>query len=319
MYNFRTDMADERLDIHRAAHDLDNDISGIITNQKVINKHIKLNTIEVNSKEAEEAIGKAIGKYITFDLKDLKYADEKEIEESAKIISEELKIMIDDKLMNNNTDKQLKDKSVLVVGLGNQYVTPDALGPKVISEIEITRHLKKYAPKYVVDGAKTISAIAPGVLGTTGIETYEIVKGVTENIKPDLIIAIDSLFSKSIKRISCSVQIGNTGIVPGSGVENKRAELSISTLGIPVIAIGVPMCVDVATITDECLNVLIGKLQDEAKSDDFLNKVKQESNYEKIRSALIPDDYNMIVTPKEIDDLVENMKCIVARSINYAL
>ena len=147
MYNFRTDMADERVDIYRAANDLNKEISGITTNQRVMNEHIKLNTIEVNSKDAEKFIGKAIGKYVTFDLKDLKYANEDEIEESAKIISEELKSMIDDKLINNN-NKQIKDKSILVVGLGNQYVTPDALGPKVISEIEITRHLKKYAPKY---------------------------------------------------------------------------------------------------------------------------------------------------------------------------
>ena len=318
MYNFRTDMADERIDMYRAAHDLNGDISGITTSQKVMNEHIKLNTIEVNNKDAEKTIGKTIGKYVTFDLKDLKYADENEIEESAKIISKELKSMIDDKIMKNK-DKAIKDTSVLVVGLGNQYVTPDALGPKVISEIEITRHLKKYAPKYVCKGVKTISAIAPGVLGTTGIETYEIIKGVVQNIEPDLIIAIDSLASKSIKRISSSIQIGNTGIVPGSGVENERKELSYDTLGVPVIAIGVPMVVDVATIMDECLNVFIGKLQDEAKSNEILNKVKKEGSCNEIKELLIEEDYNLVVTPKEIDDLVENMKCIVARTINYAL
>jgi len=127
------------------------------------------------------------------------------------------------------------------------------------------------------------------------------------------------LSSKSIKRISSSVQICNTGIVPGSGVDNRRGELSERTLGIPVIAIGVPMVVDFATITEECINILIGKIQDEAKSNEYLNRFKGESNYENIRDALNPEDFNMIVTPKEIDDLVENMKSIVAQSINYAL
>ena len=312
MYNFRTDMADERNEFYKASNDLDKDISGIKTSQFIENKHIRRNTIDVLNKIAEKAIGKPIGKYVTFDLEDLRYADEDEIEESASIIAKELKKIVDEKMPES-------DGEVLVVGLGNQYVTPDSLGPKVISEIEITRHLKKYAPKYVVDGAKSVSAIAPGVLGTTGIETFEIVKGIVENIRPKLIIAIDSLASKSIKRISSTVQIGNTGIVPGGGVDNKRMELSEKTLGVPVVAIGVPMVVDLATITDECLNVLIGKLQDEAKSNEYLNHIKNQSNYDEIRNALVPDDFNMIVTPKEIDDLIENMKNIVSKSINYAL
>ncbi|MBQ3407600.1 MAG: GPR endopeptidase [Clostridia bacterium] len=312
MYNFRTDMADERNEFYKASNDLDKDISGIKTSQFIENKHIRRNTIDVLNKNAEKAIGKPIGKYVTFDLEDLRYADEDEIEESASIIAKELKKIVDEKMPES-------DGEVLVVGLGNQYVTPDSLGPKVISEIEITRHLKKYAPKYVVDGAKSVSAIAPGVLGTTGIETFEIVKGIVENIRPKLIIAIDSLASKSIKRISSTVQIGNTGIVPGGGVDNKRMELSEKTLGVPVVAIGVPMVVDLATITDECLNVLIGKLQDEAKSNEYLNHIKNQSNYDEIRNALVPDDFNMIVTPKEIDDLIENMKNIVSKSINYAL
>ena len=156
-------------------------------------------------------------------------------------------------------------------------------------------------------------------MGTTGIETLEIVKGIVDNIKPKLLIVIDSLSSKSIERISSTIQISNTGIVPGAGVGNTRKELSEKTLGIPVIAMGVPMVVDLATITDECLNLFIGKLQNEAKSNDSLNQLKNQDNYEDIKEALIPNDYNMIVTPKEVDDLIENMKEIVARSINYAL
>ena len=158
-----------------------------------------------------------------------------------------------------------------------------------------------------------------GVLGTTGIETLEIIKGIVDNIKPKMLIVIDSLASKSIERISSTIQIADTGIVPGAGVGNTRKELSKNTLGIPVIAIGVPMVVDLATITDDCLNIFITKLQQEAKSNDYLNNLKENDNYEEIKDALIPNDFNMIVTPKEIDDLIENMKVIVARGINFAI
>lgn len=158
-----------------------------------------------------------------------------------------------------------------------------------------------------------------GVLGTTGIETLEIIKGIVDNIKPKMLIVIDSLASKSIERISSTIQIADTGIVPGAGVGNTRKELSKNTLGIPVIAIGVPMVVDLATITYDCLNIFITKLQQEAKSNDYLNNLKENDNYEEIKDALIPNDFNMIVTPKEIDDLIENMGSVVARGINFSI
>ena len=158
-----------------------------------------------------------------------------------------------------------------------------------------------------------------GVLGTTGIETLEIIKGIVDNKKPKMLIVIDSLASKSIERISSTIQIADTGIVPGAGVGNTRKELSKNTLGIPVIAIGVPMVVDLATITDDCLNIFITKLQQEAKSNDYLNNLKENDNYEEIKDALIPNDFNMIVTPKEIDDLIENMGSVVARGINFSI
>lgn len=164
-----------------------------------------------------------------------------------------------------------------------------------------------------------VSAIAPGVLGTTGIETVEILKGIVENIKPKLLIVIDALASRSIERISSTVQLSDTGIVPGAGVGNTRSEISKNTLGIPVIAIGIPTVVETAVLVNNCLDVFIQKLQDEAKSNDYLNKLKEEDNYEEIKEALLPKEYNLIVTPKEIDDLIENMKDVVARGINFAI
>lgn len=164
-----------------------------------------------------------------------------------------------------------------------------------------------------------VSAIAPGVLGTTGIETVEILKGIVENIKPKLLIVIDALASRSIERISSTVQLSDTGIVPGAGVGNTQSEISKNTLGIPVIAIGIPTVVETAVLVNDCLDVFIQKLQDEAKSNDYLNKLKEEDNYEEIKEALLPKEYNLIVTPKEIDDLIENMKDVVARGINFAI
>jgi len=179
--------------------------------------------------------------------------------------------------------------------------------------------LLKYAPQYLEEDARPISAIAPGVLGTTGIETMEVIKGIVENIKPKLIIVIDSLASKSIERISSTVQIADTGIVPGAGVGNARNEISQKTLNIPVIAIGVPMVVDAATIASDSIDLFIDKLQKEASSNEYLNQLKETNKYELIREALIPNDYNLIVTPKEIDELIENMKDVVARGINFAV
>ncbi len=155
--------------------------------------------------------------------------------------------------------------------------------------------------------------------GTTGIETAEILKGIVDNIKPKLVIVIDALASRSIERISSTIQLSDTGIVPGAGVGNTRSEISKSTLGIPVIAIGIPTVVETAVLVNDCLDLFIQKLQDEAKSNDYLNQLKEKDNYEEIKEALIPKEYNLIVTPKEIDDLIENMKEIVAGGINGAM
>ena len=206
-----------------------------------------------------------------------------------------------------------------MVGLGNIYVTPDALGPKVVPHIEVTRHILEYMPKAMPEDTRPVSAISPGVLGTTGIETMEVLKGIVDNTHPKFLIVIDALASRSIERISSSIQIADTGIVPGAGVDNKRKEISIKTLGIPVIALGIPTVVDLASITNDCINLFIESLQQKAMSNSYLNDIKEKDNYEEIKEALIPKDYNMIVTPKEIDKLIENMSKIISKGINKAV
>ena len=244
-------------------------------------------------------------------MKKLKIAQEGELEKAAEVFSEELGVIID-KHIN-------KEDEVLVVGLGNIYVTPDALGPKVINDIEVTRHIINYLPQYVEKGTRMVSAISPGVLGTTGIETLEILKGIVDNVKPKLVIVIDALASRSIERISSTVQLSDTGIIPGAGVGNKRSEISKKTIGIPVVAIGIPTVVETAVLVNDCLDLFITKLQDKTMSNDYLNQLKDTDNYEEIKEVLVPKDYNLIVTPKEIDELIENMAHIVASGINKAV
>ena len=311
MYNFRTDLAVERRDIYRKANKIENEIDGVDAEEEEINDRIKVTRVKVTNTQGEQAIGKPIGNYITVDVKDLKMATEDDIEISAEVLSQELV-----KVLDNHIDKQ---GEILVVGLGNLYVTPDSLGPKVINDIDVTRHLINYLPQYVEEGTRKVSAISPGVLGTTGIETIEILKGIVENVKPKLVIVIDALASRSIERISSTIQLSDTGIVPGAGVGNTRKEISERTLDIPVVAMGIPTVVESAVLVNDCLDLFIEKLQEEAKSNEYLNNLKEQDNYEEIKEALIPNDYNMIVTPKEIDDLIENMKDIVARGINFSV
>jgi len=311
MMNFRTDLALERREVYRKAHQLEQEIEGIEAEEEEVGDKIKVSRVKVLDQKGEEAIGKPVGSYITVDLKGLKTAKEEDIESASNVVTKELKALIEKHIG--------PQESILVVGLGNEQVTPDALGPKVATQIDVTRHILNYMPEVLESGTREVSAVSPGVLGTTGIETQEILKGIVDHVKPKLVIVIDALASKSIERISSTVQLADTGIVPGAGVGNTRKELSEHSLGVPVVAVGIPTVVDLATITDDCLDLFITKLQQEAKSNDYLNSLKEQDNYEEIKEALVPNGYNMIVTPKEIDDLIENMSSVVARGINFAM
>ena len=311
MYNFRTDLANERTEIYKKMNNQQDNIDGIETQDENINDQIKVERVKIINENGVKAIGKPVGNYITIDIKNLKIAREEEISNAAKTLTNELRILVKEHI-NNQDD-------ILVVGLGNKSVTPDALGPKVVNEIDITRHLLKYVPQYVKEGARPVSAIAPGVLGTTGIETQEILKGIIDNVKPKLLIVIDALASRSINRISSTIQLSDTGIVPGAGVGNARKELSKQSLGIPVIAIGVPTVVELATLVSDGIDIFIDRLQEKAESNEFLNNLQKEDKYEEVKEALNVGEYNMIVTPKEIDDLILNMSSVVARGINFAI
>ena len=279
-----TDMADERVDEYKKTYNLSY-IDGIKVETSASKTHT-ITTVEVLDLNGKQALGKDIGKYITLEIKDVLTLEEKEIEDVTGTLSEALVGLIE-----NNINK------VMVVGLGNEMVTADSLGPKVIKNINVTRHVIKYMKELVEPGTREITALTPGVLGTTGIETEEIIEGVVEKIKPDLIIVIDSLASQSISRIGTTIQMGNTGITPGAGVGNRRKVLNKNTLKVPVIAIGVPTVVNAEILLNEMLDKL---------NISSVRKNKKLCN-------------NMVVTPKEIDSLITKMTKIIADSINIAI
>ena len=313
--SFRTDMADERVDTYKRVNNLTK-VDGIKVESNTKDGVITT-VVDVLNENGEKAVSKKIGRYITMEVQDINYLDENGKENVQNIIATQLKALIGDD----------KNKSIFVVGLGNIAVTPDALGPKVVKQIDITRHLLNYAKELVSENTRAVSAISPGVLGTTGIETSEIVTSIVEKIKPDMLIVIDSLASGSIHRIGNTIQISNTGITPGEGVRNKREGINEETLGIPVIAMGVPTVVDMATITNEAIDKMIENAKNELNNysndknkSNILNAfsaLEQDTRYDMIANLLNTQNY--IVTPKEIDDVIASVSDLIASGINMAL
>lgn len=289
---FRTDLAVERREIFKRANKINSEIDGIKIETKNLND-IKVTNVKIENEKGAEALKRKIGNYITIDLDTINNLSLEKEKEVIQVFSNELKMIIDQHID--------KCDEILIVGLGNLNATPDSFGAKVVENIEITRHIKMFLPNAIDKTVRSVSAIVPGVLGTTGIETIEIVKGITNNIKPKLIIAIDSLCSKNIDRIGKSIQISDTGIVPGGGVGNRQEELSEETLGIPVVGIGIPTVLDAATIVIDTLN----NCDIQINEDELVNKMKLNK-------------FNFIVTPKEIDSLIEKITTIVSEGINMS-
>ena len=293
-YLFKTDMADERVDEYKKIHNL-SEISGIKVSEDKSLDFAKVVTVEVLDENGKKALDKDIGKYITIECKDINYLED---EEEEKLIKKTKEIL--NSLING------RNKSILVVGLGNYEITPDALGARVVSKLEITRHLIKFAKDFLSSDVREISSLVPGVLGSTGIESAEIIESVVKSIKPDYIIAVDSLMSQSLKRLGKTVQISDKGIVPGAGIGNAREAINEEKLNIPVIAIGVPLVVEASTIFSECLDSFKDKI---GTYDKIINEVD-------IKKTLDSEDENMIVVSKDIDEEIENLSDIIAKAIN---
>lgn len=309
MRNIRTDLAGEAYEMLTEAAE---EISGIGMSEEE-KAGLKLTRIQVQSEEAAEKMGKPCGTYITLETADLQSQTQEDYEAACRVLAEELQSLL----------CLPEHATVLVVGLGNQNVTPDALGPLVLSKLMITRHLLEYLPEQTEEGIRPVCAIAPGVLGITGMETGEIVRGVTEKICPDLVIAVDALAARSMARVNTTVQLCDTGIAPGAGVGNKRKELSRKTLGVPVIAIGVPTVIDAATIAADSLQSICRALRQSAKPHSafyqMLSEMDDSEQLALIKETLTPNPADFIVTPKDIDRKLEQISKIVANGINLAL
>ncbi|ALC89878.1 peptidase [Bacillus sp. FJAT-18017] len=351
-YTVRTDLAVEAREMAIAGREgtigQEEDLSrieGVIIKEREIDG-MKVSLVEITP-EGEAQIGKKPGSYLTIEVLGIRQQDTELQQKVEKLFARELSAFLENAGIN-------KDDSCLVVGLGNWNVTPDALGPIVCENLLVTRHLFELQPESVQDGYRAVSALAPGVMGLTGIETSDIIHGVVEKTKPGFVIAIDALASRSIERVNSTIQISDTGIHPGSGVGNKRKELSKETLGIPVIAIGVPTVVDAVSITSDAIDFVLKHFGKEMKEGDkpsrslvpagmtfgkrrklteedlpeeehrktflgIVGTLEDEEKRQLIHEVLSPLGHNLMVTPKEVDVFIEDMANLIASGMNSAL
>ncbi len=286
-------MFQKRTDLALEVHELQGENSGITVEERQKNG-ITVTTAAVNSPDGEKISGKPKGKYITLDIGKIWVAEPTRFGVAAKTLADELSALIPE-----------GDGCVLTVGLGNEEITPDSIGPRATKKLLVTRHIKSIdIDLYTSAGFGSLAAISPGVLGQTGIETAGIVKNVVQGIKPKCVIVIDALASRRLSRLATTVQLSDAGISPGSGVSNKRAELSQNNLGVPVIAMGVPTVVDAATLAYDIL-------EEQGGNDAAFAAV--------VEKILASEGRNMFVTPKDNDVIAQKTALLLASAINMAV
>ena len=291
MANFpiRTDLA---LEAREFIEEANGEMRGVIVDTySAASDTVQVTHVQITTKNGAKSMGKPIGTYITLEADNLTEPDEDYHREVSKVIAKQLKHLLP------NFEEE---KSILVVGLGNRDVTADALGPEVVDHLNITRHmLRQFGPAaYSCDKVHQSSSIVPGVMGKTGMETAEIIRGVVDSTTPDVIVVIDALAARSTRRLTRTIQITNTRIQPGSGVVNHRDSLTEESLGVPVIAIGIPTVVDAATIVNDAIGHLH---QDDPEI--------QNTFY---------DMHNMYVTAKDIDSTIKRLGFTLSEALNMA-
>ena len=256
----------------------------------------EISVLDILNDQGAEIIGKPCGKYITIDTGKVWTMSEEHFDRLTNLLSREIKKMLLEACKKSEFD------SILVAGLGNRYITSDALGHETVKNVIVTRHIKDIKPDiYTALGGKSVSAITPGVIGQTGIETLEIIRGATENVRPDAVIVIDALAASDLSHLATTVQITDTGISPGSGIGNKRLAINKESLNCPVIAIGVPTVVESSTLVYGALS--------EAGISEISNELKR----------VLDNGRGFFVTPKESDIVTEELSRLIADSINLAL
>ena len=293
------------------------EVSGVVLEEEYDEeKEIKITTVRIETENGAKAMGKPVGTYLTLEAPNMAAADEGYHRE----ISETLAGFLE-KYMKDTEENQEKGYSVLVVGLGNREVTPDALGPYVLDQLNVTRHIVQEYGRYAVGkgGSRIVSAIVPGVMAQTGMESAEIIRGIVNETTPDLIMVIDALAARSTKRLNRTIQISDAGIYPGAGVGNHRSEITKDTMGIPVIAIGVPTVVDAATIVNDTMENFITALETSETLKGVgvvLQGYNSAEKYELVKELIAPHLNGMFVTPKDIDDTVRRISYTISEAMN---
>lgn len=311
-YNIRTDLALEAEEIVRGKSAAG--ISGLAV-ETLQDEGITVNRSRIETIEAARQLGKAQGYYITLEAPGLRENDSHLQDRLSDILARELQ--------NMPAFAGQFGETVLVVGLGNWNVTPDALGPRVVEDLLVTRHLFQLENNPLGSGYRSVCALSPGVMGITGIETGEIIQAVVARINPGIVIAIDALAAHRLERLHTTVQIADSGVSPGSGVGNRRLGITRETIGVPVIAIGVPTVVEASTIAGEAMELLVGKYKKEAPETEALRtsleKLSWDQRQEMISELLEPYVGRLMVTPKEIDTYIDDIALVVAAGLNLAL
>lgn len=312
-YNVRTDLALEAKEMAEAP--LGGPIPGI-QSETTEDDGITITQLHVQNEQGSAAIGKMQGHYVTIEVPGLRNGDTGLQDRVATQFAKHFEAFLERLSINKNA-------RVLIVGLGNWNVTPDALGPIVVENVMVTRHYFELMPDQVAPGYRPVSAVAPGVLGITGIESSEIVHGIVEKTKPDLVIAVDALASKAVERVNTTIQIADTGIHPGSGIGNKRKGLTKEILGVPVIAIGVPTVVYASTIVNNTLEMMSTHFNKQNANTDHIlglvNQMEENERLQLVKEVLSPLGHDLLVTPKEIDEFIEDIANIIASGLNASL
>lgn len=309
-YNIRTDLALETRERFVSDHV---EIPGVSVEETYDEeREIRTTRVVVETENGAKMMGKPVGTYLTIEAPNMAVPDEDYHREISKKLAEDIKELV---------PERKEEVSVLVVGLGNREVTPDALGPHVADHLHVTRHIVKEYGKYAMgkDQVYLVSAVVPGVTGQTGMETLEIVKGVVEETEPDFVVAIDALAARNSKRLNRTIQITDTGICPGSGVGNHRLALNSETLGVKVIGIGVPTVVDAVTIVNDTMENFIVALESSEllKSvGETLRSYNEAEKQELIRELIAPHLNGMYMTPKNIDDTIKRVSFTISEALN---
>jgi spore protease len=311
MYQIRTDLALETQEKMQEEHV---ELKGVRFMEEKVDRNLTISTVVIETENGAKTMGKPRGTYITIEAGNL----DEEDEDYHREISEQLAKII---CRLNRSKKE--EQSVLVVGLGNRAVTPDALGPRVVENLFVTRHIVKEYGTYAFgrDRVNRISSIVPGVMAQTGMESLEIIRGIVKETKPDLIIAVDALAARSTKRLNRTIQVTDTGINPGSGVGNHRHGLNEKSIGVPVISIGIPTVVDAATIVNDTMYNLVTAMMESPAFESLgysLGRLNDGEKYELIRELLSPNLNAMFVTPKDIDESVKRLSYTISEGLNIA-